>query len=153
MSAVGKVAFLKFFLNGGDPDALFQEGANEQRDLRASRTEQLVQSRVDRCQALATQAKTVVDQLAEVPLFEAELRALNLANEKIAALVAMQHGLKDRVQAGQEMVQHNQQMVIILQTQLQQLRQVCIVAGSEPSYYETRIYALQRRVTRMIGET
>jgi len=152
MSAIGKVAFLKFFLHGGDPDALFQEEAIEQRNRLASRTEQLVQNRVDRRHALATEAKAVTDQLAEIPQLEEELKVLQLANEKVEALIVLQHGLKDRVQAGQQMVQHNQQIVTILQKQLKELQQICTVTRSQPSYYELRIGQLQQRVSRMIGE-
>lgn len=149
---IGKVAFLKFFLHGGDPDALFQEGANEQMDMLASRTEQLVQSRVDRRKALATQAKALSDQLAEVPLLKAELRALEIANETVAALVGMQLELKDRVQADKQIVKHNQQIVTVLQRQLQELHSVCVAARSKPCYNEMKINEFSRRVNRVIAE-
>jgi hypothetical protein len=153
MSSVGKVAFLKFFLNGGDPDALFQEEATSQMDRLASRTEQLVQSRVQRREALATQAKAVTDQLEAVPVLEAELNALQQANEAIAALTEVQRQLKSRVQTAQNMVHHNQRIVAPLQRQLHELRQIFADARAQPSYYENRITEFSRIMTQRMGIT
>ena len=146
-----KVAFLKFFINGGDPDALFQEGANLQTEELALRTERMVQRAVADREVLASQAKAVAEQLTEETVLEDELQALQRAHQKVDALTRLQGELKTRVQTDRQMVQYNQQIVDGLQMQLQELRQVFEVLKG-PSYHEKKIAELGSRICRRMGE-
>jgi len=108
----GKVAFLKFVLNGGDPNALFQERTREQIDDLAARTDALIRNVVNARLEIEAKIRVVANRSAALPLLDSELQALRLANEKIEGLSVVLSGQPDP------------QIVAVLERQLVELRQV-----------------------------